>query len=119
MVGFKNKETPFVFPEPVPLTMTLSDIFKGHCTRKIGYTICVGGRGKKPEDKRNWSAYYVDGKILQLTSKEGKQLMGFPDWFEFPVSETQGMKQLGNSVAVNAVEAVAKEIIKALSLVKK
>ena len=46
--------------------------------------------------------------------KEGLKMQGFPDDFVFPVSETQAMKQLGNSVAVPAIEAVAREIIKEL-----
>jgi DNA (cytosine-5)-methyltransferase 1 len=37
--------------------------------------------------------------------------MGFPENFIFPVSETQAMKQLGNSVAVNAVQATAKSLL--------
>ncbi len=41
-------------------------------------------------------------------------MQGFPSDFEFPVSEVQAMKQLGNSVAVPAIEAVAKEIVKIL-----
>ena len=43
-------------------------------------------------------------------------MQGFPENFEFPVSETQAMKQLGNSVAVPAIQAVANEILKKLSL---
>ena len=42
-------------------------------------------------------------------------MQGFPDTFVFPVSETQAMKQLGNSVAVPAIQAVAKEIIERLN----
>ena len=38
-------------------------------------------------------------------------MMGLPDDFEFPVSEAQAMKQLGNSVAVPAVRATAKAMI--------
>lgn len=41
-------------------------------------------------------------------------MQGFPDDFEFPVSETQAMKQLGNSVAVPAIQATANEIMKRL-----
>jgi DNA (cytosine-5)-methyltransferase 1 len=43
-------------------------------------------------------------------------MQGFPDWFEFPpaMSEVQAMKQLGNSVAVPAIQAVAEEIVKTL-----
>ena len=47
-------------------------------------------------------------------TKEGLRMQGFPDSFIFPVSETQAMKQLGNSVAVPAIQATAKNIIEAL-----
>ena len=38
-------------------------------------------------------------------------MQGFPDTFEFPVSPTQAIKQLGNSVAVDAVRVVGKNVI--------
>ena len=53
--------------------------------------------------------------MKRLTPVEGKKMMGFPDDFEFPVSEVQAMKQLGNSVAVDAIHAVANKIIKSLN----
>lgn len=37
-------------------------------------------------------------------------MMGFPDDFEFPVNQTQAMKQLGNSVCVDVVYHVAKAV---------
>lgn len=114
MVGFKDKSIKFEFPESLPLTKTMSDIFDGKCEKKIGYTLRVGGRGSGIHDRRNWDSYVVDGKVKRLTPKEGKKMMGFPDDFIFPVSEAQAMKQLGNSVAVNAISAVAQEIINTL-----
>jgi len=56
----------------------------------------------------------VNGRIRKITSVEGKMMNGFPSDFQFPVSETQAMKQLGNSVAVNAVRATAEQIIQTL-----
>ena len=47
--------------------------------------------------------------------EEGKKMQGIPKNFHFPVSDTQAMKQLGNSVAIPAIQAVAKEIIKTLN----
>lgn len=114
MVGFKNKEIDFKFPEPIKLTMTMSDVFGGQVDKKIGYTLRVGGRHSGINDRRNWDTYLVDGEIRRLSPKEGRKMQGFPESFEFPVSEIQAMKQLGNSVAVPAVEAVAKEIIKCI-----
>lgn len=49
-----------------------------------------------------------------LTTDECKAIMGFPKWFEIPVSRTQMYRQLGNSVAVPVVTAIAKEMITTL-----
>ncbi len=114
MVGFRQDydELPqFNFPDEIPLSMTMSDVWGGECSRKIGFTLRVGGKGSGLNDRRNWDGYLVDGEEKRLTPKEGKIMMGFPEDFSFPVSKTQAMKQLGNSVAVNAVKATAREII--------
>lgn len=118
MVGFKDKKIKFEFPEPQELKMTMSDIFGGKAEKKIGYTLRVGGRGSDIKDRRNWDAYLVNGKVRRLSPKEGLKMQGFPSNFVFPVSEVQAMKQLGNSVAVPAIQATANEIIKRLKAVK-
>lgn len=115
MVGFQNQDTPFDFPTPVPLKKTMSDIFAGDCPRKIGFTLRVGGKGSSIDDRRNWDSYWVNGEVRRIGVPEGKAMQGFPKGFVFPVSHTQAMKQLGNSVAVPAVQAVAKEIIQQLA----
>ena len=112
MVGFKDKSIDFKFPEPIKLSMTMDDIFDGKVNKTIGYTLRVGGRGSGIGDRRNWDTYLVDGEVRRLSPKEGLRMQGFPDTFEFPVSETQAMKQLGNSVAVPAIQATANEIMK-------
>ena len=114
MVGFKDKSIEFEFPEPVKLTMTMDDVFNGKVNKTVGYTLRVGGRGSGIGDRRNWDTYLVDGEVRRLSPKEGLRMQGFPDDFEFPVSETQAMKQLGNSVAVPAIQATANEIMKRL-----
>jgi DNA (cytosine-5)-methyltransferase 1 len=70
--------------------------------------------------------YYKDGSEIliyqgtkrsprRLTPRECARLMGFPDTFEIPVSDTRAYKQFGNSVVVGAVEHVAKQIVRALN----
>jgi DNA (cytosine-5)-methyltransferase 1 len=64
--------------------------------------------------------YYKDGSEIlvptgngaprRLTPRECARLMGFPDTFEIPVSDTQAYRQFGNSVAVPVVEAIAARI---------
>lgn len=114
MVGFKDKSISFDFPQPRKLKMTMSDVWGGKVDKEIGYTLRVGGRHSGVGDRRNWDCYIVDGVERCMTPKEGLKMQGFPPNFVFPVSETQAMKQLGNSVAVPAIQAVAEKIIERL-----
>jgi DNA (cytosine-5)-methyltransferase 1 len=52
--------------------------------------------------------------IRKMTPREWARLQGFPDSFVIPVSDAQAYKQFGNSVAVPAIQAVGKQILKAL-----
>ena len=72
-----------------------------------------------PEDvSRTLSArYYKDGSEIlikreglnprRLTPRECARLMGFPDTFRIPVSDTRAYKQFGNSVVMLAFKEVA------------
>lgn len=113
MIGFRNEQllSSFSFPQPIPLKFTMSDVWGGKCDRDIGYTLRVGGRGSKIGDRRNWDQYLVDGKIRQIMPEQARKMQGFPDSFEFPVPKSQAMKQLGNSVAVDAVRACGERMI--------
>ncbi|NBB31790.1 HpaII family restriction endonuclease [Cellulophaga sp. BC115SP] len=116
MIGFKNDSflNGFTFPEQTPLKFTMSDVWEGKCSRDIGFTLRVGGRGSDISDKRNWDSYLVDGVVRKLSYVQAKRMQGFPEDFDFPVSPTQAIKQLGNSVAIDAVEAVGRNMIKYL-----
>ena len=52
--------------------------------------------------------------IRKMTPREWARLQGYPDEFEIVVSDVQAYKQFGNSVAVPAIQATAKQIIKTL-----
>tara|TARA_Y100000022_G_C12934963_1_gene233367 strand:- start:84 stop:488 length:405 start_codon:yes stop_codon:yes gene_type:complete len=134
MVGFykpalKNmfKELSFTFPREITLKKTVSDIFGGFVStdlagkkeRKVGFTLRVGGGRSPINDRRNWDGYIVNKKVVRINSEQGRQMMGFPKTFKMPVSENQAMKQLGNSVAVNVVKAIGKEIQDHLKLYAK
>lgn len=93
----------------------LKDYAKKHQARGNGFGFGLVG----PDDiARTLSArYYKDGSEIlvsrgsrrnprRLTPRECARLMGFPDKFEIPVSDTQAYKQFGNSVVVPVVEAV-------------
>ncbi|MFZ2206540.1 MAG: DNA cytosine methyltransferase, partial [Microgenomates group bacterium] len=118
IVGFKGDSDyhiPFKFPDPVQLKLTMSDILGGKAERTIGFTLRVGGKSSGIDDRRNWDTYRVDGKVVKITVDQAKTLMGFPKDFTFPVSNTQAMKQLGNSVAIPAIQATAAAVIDILN----
>lgn len=52
--------------------------------------------------------------IRRMTPREWARLQGFPDNFKIEVSDAAAYKQFGNSVAVPAIQATGKEIIKRL-----
>lgn len=63
--------------------------------------------------------YYKDGSEIllsrgegmnprRLTPRECARLMGYPDSFIIPVSDTQAYRQFGNSVAVPVIEAIGR-----------
>ena len=66
--------------------------------------------------------YYKDGSEIlvsrgvgkrprRLTPRECARLMGFPESFKIPVSDTQAYKQFGNSVVVPVIEEVARIMV--------
>ena len=114
MVGFKDSSTEFEFPEKRKLKFTMSDVMKGDVEREIGYTLRVGGKRSPIDDRRNWDGYIVDGELRRLTPNEGKKMQGFPHNFKFPVSDSEALKQLGNSVAVTAIQDYAESIVQSL-----
>lgn len=81
------------------------------------------GLVKKDSVARTLSArYYKDGSEIlvsrgtgkrprRLTPRECARLMGFPDTFKIPVSDTQAYKQFGNSVVVPVIQEVARIMV--------
>ena len=64
---------------------------------KDGSEILVSqGKGKRPR---------------RLTPRECARLMGYPDTFKIPVSDTQAYRQFGNSVVVPVVREVARIMV--------
>ena len=93
---------------------------------KIANAIVVGGMGRERNlvvDDRLTNFVpitNIKGKvnrkgIRKMTPREWARLQGFPDVFVIPVADASAYKQFGNSVAVPAIQATAKQIIKALS----
>jgi len=57
--------------------------------------------------------------IRKMTPREWARLQGFPDKFIIPVSDASAYKQFGNSVAIPAIQATAKVILKYIMKDKK
>ena len=94
----------------------LKEYKKKHQLKGNGFGFGLVG----PDDiSRTLSArYYKDGSEIlvkrgrknprRLTPRECARLMGYPDSFRIPVSDTRAYKQFGNSVVMLAFEEVAR-----------
>ena len=102
----------------------LQDYAKKHRARGNGFGYGLADLGGVT---RTLSArYYKDGSEIlipqsdgsprRLTPRECARLMGFPDTFEIPVSDTRAYQQFGNSVVVPVVAAVARAMARAMEL---
>mgnify|MGYP006288017397 CR=1 FL=1 len=92
----------------------------------IANALVCGGMGRERnlvKDEVLPNAWEEEGDDIQLRNEEGlrkmtprewARLQGFPDSFEFPVSMTQSYKQLGNSIAVPVIKAIAEKMKEAL-----
>jgi len=98
----------YAFPAPCGLRKTLDDILGGKAERTMAYTVRVGGRLSAIGDRHNWDGYIVDGKEMRIGSREAALLQGFPEDFYdgTGISETEAMKQMGNTMSVPVVGMV-------------
>ena len=97
----------------------LQDYAQKHRAKGNGFGF---GLVDKDQQSRTLSArYHKDGSEIlisrgkrrnprRLTPRECARLMGFPDSFKIPVSDSQAYRQFGNSVVVPVVKAVAESM---------
>lgn len=95
----------------------------------IAGAIVCGGMGRERNlviDKRQKNLVpttHIKGEInkdgiRKMTPREWARLQGFPEDFKLVLADVHLYKQFGNSVTVNVIEAIAREIKKVLSGVK-
>lgn len=91
----------------------------------IAGTIVCGGMGRERNliiDEREHSLIpttHIKGKInddgiRKMTPREWARLQGFPENYKLELADTHLYRQLGNSVTVNVIEAIANEIKRVL-----
>lgn len=94
----------------------------------VANAIVVGGMGRERNliiDKRlidytpvtNIKGEVNRDGIRRMTPREWARLQGFPDEFKIVVADASAYKQFGNSVAIPAIQATAKNELKILKLI--
>lgn len=156
VIGFKNKNVEFKFPEPITLNCTMFDFLEDepvatrHYLGKKGFEFVTNPKyanrarvnhdiiqTQKANQQFNWNGDFVfvpyeriskykeildrafvgnwhgkKGVIRQLTYRECMRLMGFPDSYKIVVPNVPAYRQAGNSIVVNVLEEIIKEIMK-------
>lgn len=91
----------------------------------LASTLSCGGMGRERNliiDDKKHATGIVSGKhseinsedVRCMTPREWARLQGFEDSFVLPVADVHLYKQLGNTVTVTVIKAIAQEIIKVL-----
>ncbi len=142
VVGFLDHNVDFKFPQKQELKLKVKDLLETAVAPKFYYKKDYGitnanintirkrnsvERGDNREHKsglcptltasmgmggNNVPVILDNGKLRKFTPRECLRLMGFPDDFKQVVSDSQMYKQCGNSIVVNVLEEILKEIIK-------
>lgn len=58
---------------------------------------------------------HTHGRLRHLTMREVHRLMGYPDSYRIVVSKAQAYKQAGNSIVVDVMMGIERQIIKAMN----
>ena len=149
MVGFRNKDysEKFEFPNPVKLTVKITDLLEKNVPDKYYYNgkpLFEKLKGSITEEGKvyQWRRQYVrenksgvcptltanmgtgghnvpiikDKKgIRKLTPLECARIQGFPTDYKIPkLADSALYKQFGNSVSVPVIEAVGRQMMKAM-----
>lgn len=127
-LGKATKVGDILEPNPDP-KYTISDkLWEGHQRRKINNKLNGKGFGfglvnaESPYTSTISARYYKDGSEIlidqegdnprKLTIREAARIQGFPEEFIPNPSNVNAYKQFGNSVTVDVIEAIAKQIKK-------
>ena len=139
VVGFRDDVESFEFPKPIPLTKTVQDLLEEDVDEKYflnegfinNYVLAKEDRwNRKPEvnkpiastlttrmgtlraEQDNYQS--INGRLRKLTPREGLRLMGYGDDFKMVCSNTQLYKQIGNSIVVDVIGGVLRQVISKL-----
>ncbi len=58
---------------------------------------------------------YSNGSVRYFTVRESARLQTFPDWYVFPSSWTESMRQIGNAVPVTLAKVIGASVAQTLS----
>jgi DNA (cytosine-5)-methyltransferase 1 len=115
-------------PSKYRLSAHLWNYLKGYAEkhRVAGNGFGFGLVGPNDTARTLSARYFKDGSEIlidrgkgrlprRLTPRECARLMGFPEDFKIPVSDTQAYKQFGNAVVVPVVRDIADRVIRCLN----
>lgn len=141
IVGFRDRSTPFEWPEPVGDYLPLAEVLESdvpsiyfaseaiRCKRRAKhespYDLSIWHENKGGNVSSHpfscalragasYNYLLVNGE-RRLTPREMLRLQGFPEWFELPGTYQQIRKQTGNAVPVPMVQAVLEQVQNGLS----
>lgn len=80
----------------------------------LGHAITLSAYGGGVGSKTG--LYLINGEIRKLSTRECARVLGFPDSFKINSVQSQAYKQFGNSVAIDVLQYIIKEICRWMPL---
>lgn len=110
----KKKKIESIVPSASLEPIRFGTIGKGGQGERIystkGHAITLSAYGGGAASKTG--AYLINHQhVRKLTPRECARVMGFPESFKIPVTDTQAYKQFGNSVSVPVLKAISAKIV--------
>mgnify|MGYP006315749353 FL=1 len=76
---------------------------------------CLTVGGHSGGNHSDMDLLFSNTGIRRLTPRECSKLQGFPESYKIVCSDSQAYKQFGNSVTVNVIQAIAKNVLDSLN----
>ena len=115
LVGLPDPQSPEASRIPNHRYQPGARTYAGHTGSELdwpGKTLKAGDHGVPGGENM---MVFPDGSVRYFTIRESARIQTFPDWYQFPTSWTESMRQIGNAVPVRLARVIGASVAHTLN----